>query len=108
MQLHLTRLKVRTILVMLIGAQWMLVNTEQGFIVSVSYFPKPPAGTIEDAGEEDAGQTVVGTGSNVYRRMIAFENKEKRVEITGGSHSLGSVTQLIPCDARLQTQNFTL
>jgi hypothetical protein len=59
----------------------MSINTGPGFIVSVTHFPKTPAESV--SGTEVAGQTVVGTGRNIYRRMIAFENQEKRIEIIG-------------------------
>ncbi|KAG8688575.1 hypothetical protein FRC11_005196 [Ceratobasidium sp. 423] len=53
-----------------------------GFSISVTHFPKPPNDPADGSGTEFGGGPVVGTGSRVYRRMIVFENKDKRVEIT--------------------------
>ncbi|CUA72916.1 hypothetical protein RSOLAG22IIIB_10386 [Rhizoctonia solani] len=54
------------------NAEW------NGFIVSVTHFPKSPGESINI---EDSASVVVGSGNKIYRRMVAFENNEKRVEI---------------------------
>ncbi|KAJ1300210.1 hypothetical protein OPQ81_011957 [Rhizoctonia solani] len=53
----------------------------EAFIVSVTHFPKPSNEPIEAEQVERAVPALVGSGNNIYRRMIAFENKDKRVEI---------------------------
>ncbi|CAE6518125.1 unnamed protein product [Rhizoctonia solani] len=50
----------------------------EGFIVSVTHFPKSPNESIE---AEGPAPVLIGSGSNIYRRMVAFENSERRVEI---------------------------
>ncbi|KAL5637307.1 hypothetical protein ACGC1H_001075 [Rhizoctonia solani] len=47
----------------------------EGYIVSVIHFPESP--------NEPGSKEVVGSGSQIYRRMIAFKNNKKRVEIIG-------------------------
>ncbi|CAE6486838.1 unnamed protein product [Rhizoctonia solani] len=54
------------------NAEW------NGFVVSVTHFPKSPGESID---MEGPAPVVVGSGNNIYRRMVAFENNEKRVEI---------------------------
>ncbi|KAF8600262.1 hypothetical protein BDV93DRAFT_525538 [Ceratobasidium sp. AG-I] len=51
----------------------------QGFIVAVTHFPRTSAKSIDVSTGEV--QETVGTGSTVYRRMITFENDEKRISI---------------------------
>ncbi|KAG8688823.1 hypothetical protein FRC11_004700 [Ceratobasidium sp. 423] len=51
------------------------------FIVSVTHFPKPSNEPTASSEAESGGRAVVGTGNYIYRRMIAFENENKRVEI---------------------------
>ncbi|CAE6361343.1 unnamed protein product [Rhizoctonia solani] len=59
------------------------VEAEEGFIVSVTHFPNPPGESGNNSEAEFGSRDVVGTGSQIYRRMIAFENKDKRIEIIG-------------------------
>ncbi|KAL5632842.1 hypothetical protein ACGC1H_005703 [Rhizoctonia solani] len=50
----------------------------EGFVVSVTHFPKSPN---ESTGAEGVVPALIGSGTNIYRRMVAFENGEQRVEI---------------------------
>lgn len=51
-----------------------------GFIVAVTHFPRA-VGSSVDVGTGEVENTVVGTGNTIYRRMITFENDEKRINI---------------------------
>lgn len=65
-----------------------------GFIISVTHFPK------SESESTSGDRKVVGTGSNIYRRMISFENAEKRVEIIDPKlYALDSNETYIPEDA---------
>lgn len=52
------------------------------FIVAVTHFPRDTSSSVDVATGEVDGK-VVGTGSTIYRRMISFENDEKRIDIIG-------------------------
>ncbi|KAF8593333.1 hypothetical protein BDV93DRAFT_566662 [Ceratobasidium sp. AG-I] len=52
----------------------------QGFIVSVTHFPRVSSTSV-DVGSGEIEKNVIGTGSTIYRRMILFENDEKRIQI---------------------------
>ncbi|KAF8602491.1 hypothetical protein BDV93DRAFT_557494 [Ceratobasidium sp. AG-I] len=56
------------------------VVERKGFVVAVTHFPRSTDSTV-DVATGEINKTVVGNGSTIYRRMISFENDEKRIEI---------------------------
>ncbi|KAG8730554.1 hypothetical protein FRC11_006427 [Ceratobasidium sp. 423] len=55
---------------------------DEGFTVSVTYFPEPSSETVEGTGGDTNHPTHANTGGKIYRRMIAFDDKESRIELT--------------------------
>jgi hypothetical protein len=62
-----------------VAAHWTFVDAGQEFRVSVTFVPHTSTEPL------DHGTEVVGTGSNIYRRVISFEKKGTRLELTGES-----------------------
>ncbi|CAE6418989.1 unnamed protein product [Rhizoctonia solani] len=54
----------------------------QGFTVSVTYFPAPPSENVESTGSDIDHPTHANKGGKTYQRMIAFEDKDRRTEVT--------------------------
>ncbi|KAF8675675.1 hypothetical protein RHS04_06629 [Rhizoctonia solani] len=61
----------------------LAAKQEDEFIVSVTHFPKPPNESVDSSETEPGGGDLMGAGNQIYRRMIAFENQDRRIEIIG-------------------------
>ena len=78
----LPQLKVGAICLNTAGLSLTLTCLGQGFVVSVTHFPRVSSSSV-DVGTGKVEKNVIGTGSTIYRRMILFENDEKRIQIIG-------------------------
>ncbi|ELU40826.1 hypothetical protein AG1IA_05148 [Rhizoctonia solani AG-1 IA] len=63
----------------------LAAKQEDEFIVSVTHFPKPPNESADSSETEPGGGDLMGVGNQIYRRMIVFENQDRRIEIIAES-----------------------